>query len=162
KYNLGAVELTSITSFTHRDILVVRDAGALTASITGGSVGLPEPIYTLDAPLNDATLAQGWTQELRASGGKDQLHWVVGAVYSESKREYGQNLFVNQFDEKSGIPDCGLAAGCDVAPHNDLFYSALDYKLDQFAIFGEGTMAFGNLSFTAGLRYYHFKEDKSQ
>src|SRR5438067_9231330 len=46
KYDLGPVSLTSITSYTHRDILVVRDATALTASITGGSIGLPANIYT--------------------------------------------------------------------------------------------------------------------
>ena len=51
KFKLGDVLLTSVTSYTHRDILVVRDAGALTASITGGSFGLPEKVYTLDSPL---------------------------------------------------------------------------------------------------------------
>src|SRR5262249_7157597 len=53
-YRLGdAATLTSITSFTYRDVLVVRDATALTASITGGSIGLPENVYTLNAPLYD-------------------------------------------------------------------------------------------------------------
>src|SRR5207245_486238 len=42
KYDAGSVSVTSITSYTHRDILVVRDAGALTASITGGTIGLPQ------------------------------------------------------------------------------------------------------------------------
>src|SRR2546430_7815983 len=48
KYDAGPVSLTSITSYTHRDILVVRDATALTASVTGGSLGLPENIYNID------------------------------------------------------------------------------------------------------------------
>jgi iron complex outermembrane receptor protein len=60
--------LTSITSYTDRSILVVRDATALTASITGGSIGLDEEVYTLDAPLDDGTDVKGWTQELRLSG----------------------------------------------------------------------------------------------
>src|SRR5262249_27391365 len=55
KYDFGSTSLTSITSFSSRDILVVRDATALTASITGGSIGKPESVYTLDAPLDDAT-----------------------------------------------------------------------------------------------------------
>ena len=58
-YDFGNVGLTSITSYTDRDVLVVRDATALTASITGGSIGLPENVYTLDAPLDDATDGQG-------------------------------------------------------------------------------------------------------
>ena len=57
-YDFGNLALTSITSYTDRDILVVRDATALTASITGGSIGLPENVYTLDAPLDDATTAK--------------------------------------------------------------------------------------------------------
>ncbi|MGE5049431.1 MAG: carboxypeptidase regulatory-like domain-containing protein, partial [Deltaproteobacteria bacterium] len=39
-YDFGELDLTSISSFNRRDILVVRDAGALTSSITGGSIGL--------------------------------------------------------------------------------------------------------------------------
>src|SRR6185369_10196205 len=77
-YNFGSTTLTSITSYTHRDVDVIRDATALTGSITGGSIGLPENIYSLDAPLDDATIAKAWTQELRFSGGKDKFHWVAG------------------------------------------------------------------------------------
>ncbi len=97
KWDLGSVLLTSVTSFTGRDIDVVRDAGALTSSITGGSVGLPEDVYTLNAPLSDLTTAHGWTQELRLSGGtaKDRVQWVVGGFYSDSRRHYGQHLLVS-------------------------------------------------------------------
>ena len=62
EHRFGDRQLTSITSYTHRDVLVVRDAGALTSSITGGSLGLPENVYTLDAPLDDATTADVWTE----------------------------------------------------------------------------------------------------
>lgn len=69
-YNFGnGLLLTSITSYTYRDLLVVRDAGALTSSITGGTIGVPENAYTLNAPLNDATKAKVWTQEARVAGG---------------------------------------------------------------------------------------------
>jgi iron complex outermembrane receptor protein len=34
RYDFGKVNLTSVTSYSYRDILVVRDAGALTSSIT--------------------------------------------------------------------------------------------------------------------------------
>src|SRR5207245_8503828 len=61
KYDLGPrVSLTSITTYTHRDVLVVRDAGALTSSITGGTIGLPENIYSLNAPLDDSTSSKVW------------------------------------------------------------------------------------------------------
>src|SRR4029453_3185086 len=134
-YDLGgSLALTSITSYTHRDILVVRDAGALTSSITGGSIGLPENVYTLDAPLDDATTAFGWTQELRLSGATDRFQWIGGGVFAASGGHYGQNLLVANFEELTGIPTQGLRA-----PKNSLFWSDLRYKLQQWAVFGEGT-----------------------
>src|SRR6266487_4476885 len=98
KYKFGGATLTSITSYTHRHILVVRDATALTGSITGGTIGLPENIYTIDAPLDDSTNSKVWTQELRLSGGRDRVKWLVGGFYSKNKRHYAQDLFVGGFD----------------------------------------------------------------
>src|SRR5215471_151402 len=68
KYKLGDVLLTSITAFSKRNIKVTRDSGALTSSVTGGTIGVSEDAYTLNAPLYDNTSAYGWTEELRASG----------------------------------------------------------------------------------------------
>ena len=113
--------LTSITSYTYRDILVVRDATALTASITGGSIGLPANVYTLNAPLNDATTAKAWTQELRFSGGLRPFPWVAGGFYSHRDRDYGQNLLGDRLrGPVSGIPTQGLRA-----PKDALFFSDL-------------------------------------
>src|SRR5207302_8607473 len=54
KYDLGPrVSLTSITTYTHRAVLVVRHAGALTSSLTGGTIGLPAHIYSHNAPPDD-------------------------------------------------------------------------------------------------------------
>jgi iron complex outermembrane receptor protein len=157
-YDFGQVALTSVTSFTDRDVLVVRDAGALTSSITGGSIGLPERIYTLDAPLDDATKAKVFTQELRFTGGREGLQWVAGGFYANTKRDYGQSLLVSGFERLSGIPTRGLRAGTDI-----LFFSDLHYELDQFALFGEATFDVNDrVSLTAGLRYYNFSEDKEQ
>jgi iron complex outermembrane receptor protein len=156
--NFGDVSLTSITSYTFRDILVVRDAGALTSSITGGSIGLPENVYTLDAPLDDATTTKVWTQELRLSGAQDAVRWVVGGFYSNNQRDYGQSLIVSGFEALSGIPTQGLRAARD-----ELFYSDLAYDLRQFAAFGEATVSLGDrFELTGGLRYYNFDEDREQ
>jgi iron complex outermembrane receptor protein len=157
-YDFGAFGLTSITSYTYRDVLVTRDATALTGSITGGSIGLPESVYTLDAPLLDATTANIWTQELRIAGGPDRFRWVAGGFYSRADREYGQDLLVSGFTAATGIPSQGLRA-----PADTLFFSDLGYVLNQFALFGEGTISVNApFSVTAGLRYYTFNEDKEQ
>ena len=158
-YTFGNLALTSITSYTDRDVLVVRDATALTASITGGSIGLPENVYTLDAPLADATTAKLLTQEFRLAGKRDRLDWVTGLFYSTIDRDYGQSLLVSGFETLAGIPTQGrFGAARDV-----LYFSDLSYSMDQFALFGEATWAVTDrLDLTGGLRYYDFQEDRVQ
>ena len=160
RYDFSNSSLVSITSFNSRDILVVRDATALTASITGGG-GDPESVYTLNAPLDDATDVRGFTQEVRLSGGAagvNRLRWLVGGFYSDTKRDYGQSLIVAGYQDATGTPTQGLRAAKD-----ELFFSDLSYSLQQFALFGEGTWAFTNkIDLTAGLRYYNFTEDRDQ
>jgi iron complex outermembrane receptor protein len=157
-YSFGRVTLSSITSYTDRDVRVIRDATSLTGSVTGGTIGLPENVYTLDSPLIDATKAKLFTQELRLSGGGDRLAWVAGGFYSRTDRDYGQDLPTKGFTDLTGIPTQGLRA-----PEDSLFWSELGYQLDQFALFGEATLSLtDDLSLTAGLRYYNFSEDKQQ
>jgi len=158
QYDFGDVVLNSITSYIYRDVLVIRDATSLTASITGGSIGLPEEVYTLDSPLFDATTANVFTEEVRLSGGSDRVQWVGGGFFSHTDRDYGQDLPTIGFEALTGIPTQGLRA-----PRDSLFWSELAYKLDQFALFGEATISLTDrLSLTGGLRYYHFSEDKEQ
>ncbi|HVT05116.1 MAG TPA: TonB-dependent receptor [Thermoanaerobaculia bacterium] len=157
-YDLGGKTLTSISSYTDRDVLVVRDAGALTSSITGGSIGLKANVYTLDSPLDDKTKAKAFTQEVRLSGATPKLQWLTGAFYADTDRKYGQSLLVSGFETASGIPTRGLRAPKDV-----LFFSDLSYQFRQFALFGEGTYSVTDrLDLTGGLRYYDFKEDRDQ
>ncbi len=172
KYKFGDLALTSITSFTNRQILVVRDATALSASVTGGSLGLPENIYTLDAPLNDATQASGWTQELRLSSEKGRFKWVVGGFYADSRRAYQQTVPEKGFEDLCSFecpPLFNAGGGFPIiptqgvyAPKDNLYWSSLNYKLTEYAFFGEGTYSFSDkFSFTAGLRYYNYKDDKT-
>jgi iron complex outermembrane receptor protein len=158
-YDLGGKTLTSITSYTDRDILVVRDATALTASITGGSIGLPANIYNLNAPLDDKTDAKAFTQEVRLGGDVAKTHWVTGVFYANTDRKYGQSLLVSGFENLSKIPTAGkFGAAKDV-----LFFSDLKYKFRQYAVFGEANYAVNDrLDLTGGLRYYNFNEDRTQ
>ena len=154
----GDMALTSVTSYSDRDILAIRDATALTASITGGSIGLPESVYTIDAALEDATTAKVLTQEVRVSDVGESLSWVLGAFYSSTDRDYGQSLPVAGFQAATGIPTRGLRAPQDV-----LFFSDLSYDLEQRALFGEATWdATDRIELTGGLRYYDFEEDREQ
>jgi iron complex outermembrane receptor protein len=158
-YNLGGSTLSSVTSYSDRDILVLRDATALTASITGGTIGLPANVYTLNAPLFDATKAKAFTEEVRLAGNAGKIQWLVGAFYAHNKRDYSQNLPVTGFTALSGIP----TAGTKLAKTDELYKSDLHYKLRQDGIFGEGTLPVGDrLELTGGLRWYDYKEDRQQ
>jgi iron complex outermembrane receptor protein len=165
KYSFGGVNLTSITSYTHRDILVVRDATALTGSVMGGTLGLSDRVYTLDAPLDDATKSKVWTQELRLTGATQGVRWLAGAFYANSKRDYGQSVRpkgVDSLAANEGFAPQGWSQGTLGARIDELFYSKLHNALTQSALFGEATLAATDqLDLTAGLRYYRFSEDRS-
>ncbi len=157
-YDFGKATLSSITSVTHRDITVTRDGSALYASIVGGSIGFPPPVYTLAAPFDDKTDSKVWTQELRLSGSGARGSWLLGAFYADAKRDYGQSVRAPGFEDATGAPTAGTYAAKD-----ELFFSKLGYDLRQTALFGEGTLTVGKrLDLTAGLRYYDFSEDRTQ
>jgi iron complex outermembrane receptor protein len=165
RYDFGGVTLTSVSSWTHRNVLVVRDGGALSASILGGSIGLPENIYTLDAALNDATKTNVATQEVRLAGGRNRFRWVLGGFYAGNHRHYGQDLLIAGFDTLAApifnAPN-GFTRGLR-APKDHLFWSDLHYYLRQTAAFGEATVPVGErLDLTAGIRYYNFDEQRDQ
>jgi iron complex outermembrane receptor protein len=155
---MGKLVLTSITSYSWRDLLVVRDTTALTASFTGGTLGFPEPIYTLTSPLYDRTNAKAWTQEIRISREQERLEWLAGLYYSHGERDYGQDVTVPGFTAMTNIPTEGL-----LAPEDSIYFSEFDYALEQYALFGEATASLTDrFRLTGGLRYYDFSEDKQQ
>ena len=162
----GGMSLTSVTSYTYRDVLVVRDASALTGSVMGGTLGLSDRVYTLDAPLDDATTSKVLTQELRLAGNTERLRWLVGGFYANSKRDYGQSVIAVGVDSLAAAE--GFAGGAQgwsqgtYAQVDELFYSDLANDLTQTALFGEATLSVNDrLNLTAGLRYYNFSEDRS-
>jgi iron complex outermembrane recepter protein len=156
KYDFGVVNLSSVTSYNTRDVSVVRDGGALYASIVGASIGLPEQVYTMNAALTDLTHTHVFTQELRLAGNNER--WLIGGFFSNGHRGYGQSVMVPGFQAATGIPTAGLRASTD-----QLFYSDLAYTLKQYALFGEGTVPLTQkLNVTGGLRYYNFDESRTQ
>lgn len=158
-------QLTSVTTFTNRDVRVIRDATALTGSVTGGTIGEPQSVYTINSPLDDKTHASGWTQELRADGTAidNRLHWLVGGFYSDGDRHYNQDLTVNGFEDLAcHVPggECIPTKG-QFAPKDHLYFSDIKYKDREYGIFGEATFdVTRQFSLSAGLRYYNYKVDK--
>ena len=162
--DLGGVILTSVTSYTNRDILVSRDASALTGSVSV-DLGYPNSAVVLPSNLRDTTDLETITQEVRFASDTDgPFQWVLGGFYSDTERVYRQRLPTPGYD---AFTDAVLGAGTSAAvangfPADSPFNSDLPYDIDQFAAFGEATYAITDrLDLTAGARYYNFDETRT-
>lgn len=160
--DLGGVELTSVTSYIDRDILVSRDASALTGSVSV-DLGFPTAAVSLPSNLVDTTDLKQWSQELRLSStGSGPFSWVLGGFYSKVDRQYTQRLPTPGYDAAT---DATLGAGTAVAvrngfPANSPYNADLPYDIKQKALFGEATYDFGLVKLTGGGRFYDFSESR--
>jgi outer membrane receptor protein involved in Fe transport len=161
--DLGGIELTSVTTYINRDILVSRDASALTGSVSIDLNFLPAS-FLLPSNLVDTTDLKTWTQELRvSSSGEGPFQWLLGAFYSNVDRIYAQRLPTPGYDV---FTDIRFGAGTSVAvangfPLNSPYNADLPYDIKQLALFGEASYDISEaLTATAGLRYYDFKENR--
>lgn len=164
----SAVELTSVTSYTHRNILVSRDASALTGSVSINPFvlvyGFNPTLANLPSNLRDTTKLKQFTQELRlGSTGVGPFQWVFGAFYSHVDRKYAQRLPTPGYD---AYVDAVFGAGTSVAvangfPLNSPYNADLPYIIKQKAVFGEVSYDFGQFKLTGGGRLYDFKETRN-
>ncbi|MFT7220911.1 MAG: iron complex outermembrane receptor protein [Candidatus Azotimanducaceae bacterium] len=163
--NFDSFDLTSVSSFLDRDILVCRDASALSGSVSI-DLGYTAADVLLPSNLLDTTKLSQFTQELRLSSNSDsKLQWVVGAFYSDTDREYAQRLPTPGYDIAT---DAALGGGTSDAVRNGFpeldspFNSTLPYDIEQTAIFGELTYEVSEkLSVTLGGRWYDFEEERT-
>jgi iron complex outermembrane receptor protein len=162
--DLGPVTLTSVTSYIDRDILVSRDATALSSSVSS-DLGYPPSSFTLPSNLRDTTAYESTTQELRLSSNTDgPFQWLAGVFYSTNDRVYAQRLPTPGYD---AVTDATLGAGTSAAvangfPADSPFNSDLSYSLTQYAVFGEASYdVTERMTLTAGGRFYDFEEDRT-
>jgi len=183
-WNVGPATLTSITSYTHREVRVLRDATQLSGSVTYDVFGpVDSPPYPAgvrtNSPLFDRTHLNVISQELRlASNGNQTFDWLVGGFFQHVDRHYGQDLPTPGYDALNATtgfwpgcpnpnhlpspPPCNFPLGPNPAGLADTpFFSDITYQLKQYAAFGEATWhATNQWALTAGLRYYKFNEDR--
>jgi iron complex outermembrane recepter protein len=162
--NLGSVDITSVTSYVDRDILVSRDASALTGSVSV-DLGFPDTAVLLPSNLRDTTALQQFTQELRLSSTSEgPFQWLVGVFYADIDRSYEQRLPTPGYDAAT---DATLGAGTAASvangfPADSPYNSVLPYTLTQTAVFGEASYDITDrLTLTAGGRYYDFEEERT-
>jgi iron complex outermembrane receptor protein len=167
-YDFGPAELTSASSKVIRNVLVSRDASALTGSVGISpfalALGVDPAIANLTSNLRDTTKLNQFTQELRiASTGAGPLSWVFGGFYSNVKRDYFQRLPTPGYD---AFIDARFGPGFSATQDNGFglvdnpYHANLPYKIKQKALFGEGSYRFSEFKLTAGGRWYDFKETR--
>ena len=166
EFGLGALTLTSISSYTDRDLTVLRDATQLSGSVTltfSGIRGIPvtPEEVRLNSALYDRTALEAFSQELRlASDGGGAFEWLVGAFYQTIDRDYGQTLPTPGYDAVMVRLRFPVSTAVN-APPDTPYFSRVPYDFKQFALFGEGTLHFNEQwGLTGGLRYYDFEEDR--
>jgi iron complex outermembrane receptor protein len=174
-YDLGDMDLTSVTSFIQRDILVSRDASALTGSVTV-DLGFATSAVTLPSNLRDTTDLEQFTQEIRLASNSDSpFQWLIGAFYSQVDRVYAQRLPTPGYDAAQDA--YAAIVNGDLDPNNNFptaaqtangygpdspYNSDLPYDITQMAIFGEASYdVTDRLTVTAGARWYDFEEQRS-
>ncbi|GGY53818.1 TonB-dependent receptor [Parvularcula lutaonensis] len=162
-YDFADMAFISITSVMDREILVSRDASALTGSVSI-DLGYPDAAVLTPSNLRDTTDLDSFTQEVRLQSTTDGgFDWLVGAFYSKIERDYAQRLPTPGYD---AFTDQVLGAGTSDAVRNGFgpdspFNSDLFYDLTQYALFGEATLHVNDdFRVTAGGRYYDFEEDR--
>jgi outer membrane receptor protein involved in Fe transport len=163
RWSLGSVDATYAGSYTERDILVSRDASALTGSVSV-DLGYPDAGVMLPSNLRDTTDLKQTTHELRLSSNSDgSLQWLVGVFQSTTKRKYSQRLPTPGYD---AVTDAVLGEGTSEGVANGFgadspFNSDLPYDIDQTALFGEVSYGFTDrFDMTLGGRFYDFSEKR--
>jgi iron complex outermembrane recepter protein len=156
--------LTSISTYIDRDIVVSRDASALTGSVSV-DLGFPAAAVLLPSNLIDTTDLSTFAQEVRLSTNTEgPFNFVAGIFYANTDRFYRQRLPTPGYDAAT---DARFGAGTSAAVANgiadpDSPYNAdLPYDIRQTAVFGEATYDISErLIFTAGGRWYDFSEER--
>lgn len=157
--------VTFAASQLDRDILVSRDASALTGSVSI-DLGYAPADVLLASNLRDTTDLKQTTFELRASSNSDSAwQWVGGVFMSDVERDYKQRLPTPGY---AAATDAALGAGTSAAVANGFpnldspFNSDLPYDIEQLALFGEVTYDVSDtFHLTVGGRYYDFDETRT-
>jgi len=163
EYTTNIADFTFVYSYTDRDILMSRDASALSGSVSI-DLGFPDEAVTLPSNLLDRTQVEQDTFELRAASSyESDLQWVAGVFVSDTERSYKQTLPTPGYD---AFTDATLGDGTSAAVANGFganspYNAFLPYDLSQTAVFGELNYAFNEkLSLTAGSRWYDYEETR--
>jgi iron complex outermembrane recepter protein len=147
KYNLGPVDLTSITGYVSRESWLTLDSTFVLGTIVPAFALLPSPNF-LDITTSSLT------QELRLSNSNPdaRLKFVTGVYLQRENFADQQNVFT-----------LGSGAGLPGMPADETDTGSEDTLTKQVALFGEATFAITDkLDATLGGRLYRIAQSDEQ
>jgi outer membrane receptor protein involved in Fe transport len=147
--HLGFADLTSATAYYDRQETQTQDGSE---SISVDNNLLPNgtentaPTYStyMNSPYSEDDFTRQLSQEVRlSSSGSEQLHWTVGAFWSELNSIWLEDGFSTQnINQPQGV----------------FYYSDNPYRMEQAAVFFDGSYKFANnWTFSTGARWYDYK-----
>jgi iron complex outermembrane receptor protein len=146
-YDLGWGEIVSSTSYFDRTVINRRSLDLLF------ELALPPGITPHE--LIDTTDLEVFSQEIRLASTTDSpLQWTVG-LYLDQK----DTLYLNTFPVPGADAVLGVPSSAFGAPQDHLFYGFDDLTVKTWALFGEAYYTLNKWTFTAGLRYFNWKQD---
>ena len=148
-YNMGFAELTSETAYFDRQEDQTQD-GSETISIdnnvlaNGTENTAPTFSDYIPSQYSEQDLTRQLSQEVRLdSRGNDQLHWTVGAFWSELNSDWIEN---------------GNTTDTVLQPQGIFYYSDNPYRMEQAAVFFDGSYKFADhWTVATGARWYDYK-----
>lgn len=160
-YELEKHLITSVSTYIDRQVAVMRDSGQLTMSILAQPSGfnLSGDLLERDAPLLDETDLSVFSQELRIASNQagNAFQYVFGAFYTDSARDFGQTLVLDEFESLTGLETNYYTDLDDL-----LFYSRFRFDFQQVAVFGEASYKLSDKwQITGGLRWFDYKEERT-
>ncbi|HVW69624.1 MAG TPA: TonB-dependent receptor [Steroidobacteraceae bacterium] len=156
-WNLGAVSLTSNTSYFKRDESAVTDYTQYDRAVF---IGSPYPPASSQAPTYWADNQKNFTQEVRlqSTDPRARVSWTAGLFYQRADENSVENVYdpslPADFDNATGVP--GLFTSIFGPLLNGYIYKQDPYRgVDkQIAGFGQASVGLTDaLKLTLGLRY---------
>ena len=126
RYEGGFGDITVVGSYLRKKYSYDIEAGSFPSFVTGGH-------EDLGAVADNYSNQRNYSIEARLASKPDsKLRWIVGAFYQHSKNAFGQDATVPGVDAISGIDSTQFGADPD-----QLYFSAIDIREKQLALFGE-------------------------
>ncbi|MDK1030261.1 MAG: TonB-dependent receptor [Anaerolineae bacterium] len=159
---------TSVTSYYDRDFENTLDDQQRTRDALGAyQAGFYVPGAGENAPLSsvfiNSSKMEQFAQELRiSSSGDNSFQWLAGLFYMDQNRTFDQTQEMPGLDTLLNFFGIGAEQGFvwGSLPDN-VFTGAQTIDTEQWALFGEATLAFGSrqqFEFTAGLRWFNYDQ----